>query len=82
MNKYFAILPVALVVGMFVASGLIGLNVYEDGGDFAGATNTALSNLTDEITTLLTDIIPVFVILGVFGAVIAYVGRMTKGFGQ
>lgn len=86
MNKVLALICVISIIT--VLSGLVinnnvvvGTNPTFENLEI-GANQTAMQNLSDEITTLLTDIIPVFVILGVFGAVIAYVGKMTKGFGS
>ena len=81
MNKYGSLMASLLVIGVFTLSGLVGFSVVEHDGGFVEGTSTALANMTDDITTLLTDIIPVFIILGVFGAVIAYVGKLSKGFG-
>ena len=77
--KVMAIFASVLVIGLFTLSGVVGTGItYADG--FAESA-TPMQNLTTEVTAMLTDIIPIFIILGVFGAIINYVGKLSKGMG-
>ena len=81
MKQFVALAMAFSVIVMLSMAGLAGFGIVSGSATGVEAANTALANMTDDITTLLTDIIPVFIILGVFGAVIAYVGKLSRGFG-
>ena len=74
-----------LIIGMFVFSGINDLettdnskiDVIKEINIYGAANDSAMTNLSGTITTLLTDIIPIFVVLGIFGAIIKYVRKMS-----
>lgn len=71
------------VLGFFVIPGFVGFGGFSFSEKESPVYSvTAMENMTTSITELITQIIPVFVIIGIFGVIIGMIMKMMRDFGK